>query len=107
MVRSVDDSPPPPMTARLSDLEIQRALGSLPGWSRRGTVLTKTFAWPTFARGIEFVDRVAKAADAANHHPDIDIRYSKVTCTLSTHDDRATTEKDLALAGEIERLAEA
>jgi 4a-hydroxytetrahydrobiopterin dehydratase len=88
------------MTARLSDLEIQRALGSLPGWSRRGTALTKTYAWPTCARGIEFVNRVAKAADAANHHPDIDIRYSKVTCTLSTHDAGGITEKDLELAGE-------
>jgi 4a-hydroxytetrahydrobiopterin dehydratase len=105
--RAVDDSTSPPMTLRLSDLEIQRALASLPGWSRRGTVLTKTFAWPTFARGIEFVDRVAKAADAANHHPDIDIRYSKVTCTLSTHDAGGITEKDLELAAEIERLAEA
>ena len=104
---AVDDSTPPPMTARLSDLEIQRALGSLAGWSRRGSVLTKTFAWPTFARGIEFVNRVAKAADAANHHPDIDIRYSKVTCSLSTHDAGGITEKDLQLASEIERLAEA
>jgi 4a-hydroxytetrahydrobiopterin dehydratase len=104
---TVDDSTPPPMTARLSDLEIQRALGSLAGWSRRGSALTKTFAWPTFARGIEFVNRVAKAADAANHHPDIDIRYTKVTCTLSTHDAGGITEKDLELAAEIERLAEA
>ena len=105
--RAVDDSTSPPMTARLSDLEIQRALGSLSGWSRRGTVLTKTYAWPTFARGIEFVNQVARAADAANHHPDIDIRYSKVTCTLSTHDAGGITEKDLELAAEIERLAEA
>ena len=52
------------MPARLSDLEIQRALGSLPGWSRRGDVLTKTFTWPTFAAGIDFVTRIAKAADA-------------------------------------------
>jgi 4a-hydroxytetrahydrobiopterin dehydratase len=103
---AVEASSSPPMTARLSDLEIQRALGSLPGWSRRGTVLTKTYTWSTFARGIEFVNRVAKAADAANHHPDIDIRYSKVTCTLSTHDAGGITEKDLELAGEIERLSE-
>jgi 4a-hydroxytetrahydrobiopterin dehydratase len=94
-----------PMTATLSDLEIQRALGSLPGWSRRGTVLTKTFTWPTFAQGIDFVTRVAKAADAADHHPDIDIRYTKVTCTLSTHDAGGITEKDLKLAGEIENLS--
>ena len=92
------------MTARLSDLEIQRALGSLPGWSRRGTVLTKTFTWPTFAQGIDFVTRVAKTADAADHHPDIDIRYTKITCTLSTHDAGGVTDSDLKLADQIEKL---
>ena len=93
------------MPTRLSDLEIQRALGSLPGWSRRSDVLTKTFNWPTFGQGIAFVTRVAKAADAMNHHPDIDIRYTKVTCALSTHDAGGITELDLELAGEIERVA--
>jgi 4a-hydroxytetrahydrobiopterin dehydratase len=93
------------MPAPLSDLEIQRALGSLPGWSRRGSVLTKSFVWPSFARAIEFVNRVARAADAANHHPDLDIRYTKVVCTLSTHDAGGITELDLRLAGEIERVA--
>jgi 4a-hydroxytetrahydrobiopterin dehydratase len=95
----------PPMPPRLSDLEIQRALGALPGWSRRRNVLTKTFTWPTFAQGIEFVARVATQADAMNHHPDIDIRYTKVTCALSTHDAGGITELDLKLAGEIERVA--
>jgi 4a-hydroxytetrahydrobiopterin dehydratase len=93
------------MPARLSDLEIQRALGSLPGWSRRGDVLTKIYAWPTFAAGIEFVNRVARAADAADHHPDIDIRYTKVTCTLSTHDAGGITEADLTLARRIEEIS--
>src|SRR5688500_14868537 len=86
---------PPAMPARLSDLEIQRALGSLPGWARRADVLTKTFTWPKFADGIEFVNRVAKAADAVDHHPDIDIRYTKITCALSTHDAGGITEADL------------
>ena len=93
------------MPSRLSDLEIQRALGTLPGWSRRMDVLTKTFTWPTFAQGIAFVSRVAKAADAMNHHPDIDIRYTKVTCALSTHDAGGITERDLELAREIEQVA--
>lgn len=91
------------MPARLSDLEIQRALGGLQGWSRRGDVLTKTFTFPQFMDGIDFVVRVARLAEAANHHPDIDIRYTKVTCTLSTHDAGGITVKDLELAGEIER----
>jgi 4a-hydroxytetrahydrobiopterin dehydratase len=92
------------MPARLSDLEIQRALGSLPGWSRRGEVLSKTFTWKTFGEGIAFVTRVARAADAADHHPDIDIRYTKVTCALTTHDAGGITAADLALAGTIETL---
>ncbi|CAN5371718.1 4a-hydroxytetrahydrobiopterin dehydratase [soil metagenome] len=92
------------MADKLSDLEIQRALGSLPGWSRRGDVLTKSFSFPTFAGGIDFVQRVAKEADAMNHHPDIDIRYTKVLFTLSTHDAGGITENDLSLARTIESL---
>ena len=93
------------MPPRLSDLEIQRALGTLPGWARRGEVLTKTYTFPTFAEGIAFVQKVASAADAANHHPDIDIRYTKVTCALSTHDAGGITQNDLSLAATIETLA--
>lgn len=94
------------MPPRLSDLEIQRALGSLPGWARRGDVLTKSFAFASFLDGISFVQRVARAADAADHHPDIDIRYTKVICTLSTHDAGGITANDLALAATIETLIE-
>ena len=90
------------MPARLSDLEIQRALGSLPGWSRRGDVLTKTFIFSKFMDGIEFVVRIARLADAANHHPDMDIRYTKVIVTLSTHDAGGITQNDLDLAKQIE-----
>lgn len=91
------------MPRNLSDLEIQRALGGLTGWSRRGDALTKTFTFATFAEGITFVDRIAKLADARQHHPDIDIRYTKVTLVLSTHDAGGITEKDLELAGAIEQ----
>jgi 4a-hydroxytetrahydrobiopterin dehydratase len=85
-------------------LEIQRALGELTGWSRRGDALTKTFTFAKFADGIAFVDRIAVAADAANHHPDIDIRYTKIAISLSTHDAGGITEADLKLAKEIEGL---
>lgn len=95
------------MPPRLSDLEIQRALGSLPGWARRGEVLVKTFTFRTFADGIDFVQRVARAADRMNHHPDIDIRFTKITCTLSTHDAGGITDSDLALAAAIETVATA
>ena len=95
------------MPPRLSDLEIQRALGSLPGWARRGELLTKTYTFKKFADGIDFVQRIARAADKMDHHPDIDIRYTKITCTLQTHDAGGITDDDLTLAGTIETLIEA
>jgi 4a-hydroxytetrahydrobiopterin dehydratase len=93
------------MAERLSDIAIQRELGKLPGWSRRGDVVTKTYQFPKFLDGIDFVVGVAKAAEAADHHPDIDIRYTKITCALSTHSAGGITQKDLDMAGQIEGLA--
>jgi 4a-hydroxytetrahydrobiopterin dehydratase len=93
-------------TERLSDISIQRELGTLPGWSRRGDVITKTFQFREFLTGIDFVNAVAKAADAADHHPDIDIRFTKVTFSLSTHSAGGITQKDLDLAKKIERAGE-
>jgi 4a-hydroxytetrahydrobiopterin dehydratase len=90
----------------LSDLEIRRALAALSGWSRRGETLVKTFTMRTFPEAIAFVNRVADAAERANHHPDIDIRYTKLVFTLSTHDAGGITQKDLDLAGEIEAVKE-
>jgi 4a-hydroxytetrahydrobiopterin dehydratase len=93
------------MPQKLSDLEIQRALGTLSGWSRRGDALTKTFSFDAFTKGIAFVSRVATIADSMDHHPDIDIRYTKVTMTLSTHTAGGVTKKDLELAERIEQSA--
>ncbi len=89
----------------LSDIEIQRALGRLPGWSKRAGVISKLFTMPTFPVGISFVQRIADAAEAAQHHPDIDIRYTKILVVLSTHDSGGLTQKDIDLAGVIEALA--
>ena len=93
------------MSDLLSDIEIQRGLGTLPGWARRGDALTKTYTLPSFPAAITLVQRVADAAERAAHHPDIDIRYTKVTFTLSTHSAGGVTKKDLELAREIEKLA--
>jgi len=93
------------VSALLSDIAIQRALGTLPGWSRRGDTLAKTFTLPSFPAAITLVQRAADAAERANHHPDIDIRYTKVTFALSTHSEGGITQKDIDLAGEIEQLA--
>lgn len=86
-----------PATA-LSDIEIQRELGSLAGWSRRGNALTRTFVFPTFMAGIEWVRRVADLAESMDHHPDLDIRYTKIAVTLSTHSAGGITARDFALA---------
>ena len=94
------------MAERLSDIAIQRELGNLPGWSRRGEVITKTFQFRNFLTGITFVSAVAKAAEAADHHPDIDIRYTKIICTLSTHSAGGITQMDLDMAGQIEKVHE-
>ena len=95
------------MGERLSDIAIQRELGNLPGWSRRGDVITKTYQFRTFMAGIDFVVAVAKAAEAADHHPDLDIRYTKIACSLSTHSAGGITQNDLDLAKAMERLAKA
>ena len=90
------------MAELLSDIAIQRELGGLTGWSRRGDALTRTYQFRNFADAMEFVNRVASIAEGANHHPDIDIRYSKVTLTLSTHDAGGITANDLNLAKAID-----
>jgi 4a-hydroxytetrahydrobiopterin dehydratase len=93
-----------PSTPLLSDIEIQRELGTLPGWTRRGNVLVKTYTFATFPAAIDWVRRAADLAEAMNHHPDLDIRYTRVTATLSTHDSGGITSKDLALARGLEGL---
>ena len=90
--------------AKLSDIEIQRELGTLPGWSRRGDTLSKQYTFATFLEGIEFVTKVANAAEVMQHHPDLDIRYTKVLAVLSTHDAGGITVHDVNLAREMDRL---
>jgi 4a-hydroxytetrahydrobiopterin dehydratase len=93
------------MKAKLSDLDIQRALATLPGWMRKGESLAKTFQRPDFVDAMKVVNQVAEAAERRNHHPDIDIRYNKLTFTLSSHDAGGITQRDLDLGGEIEKIA--
>ena len=90
------------MAARLSDIEIQRALSAIPGWTRRGDALARTFEFTTFPEAVAFVTRIAEAAERMNHHPDIDIRYTKVSCSLATHSAGGITQKDFKLAEAID-----
>lgn len=86
------------MTDTLNDESIDGWLKGRKGWSRSGKALTKTFEFPSFRNSIIFVNRVAGLADDMDHHPDIDIRYSTVIITLTTHSAGGITDKDLKLA---------
>jgi 4a-hydroxytetrahydrobiopterin dehydratase len=76
------------------------------GWSVVGGALERTFEFPSFAEAIAFVNRVAAAADEANHHPDIGISYRRVTLRYWTHSAGAITERDVAEAARIGALAD-
>ena len=91
--------------ATLPQDEIDAALaGDLSAWHQDGDAITREVAARTFLQGITLVQQVAEAAEAMNHHPDIDVRYTTLTFTLSTHSEGGLTAKDLDLAGEIDRL---
>lgn len=90
----------------LSDIEIQRQLGALPGWARKGDTITKTYQFSAFPTGIDFLRKVADVAEEQQHHPDVDVRYTKLTFQLSTHDAGGITDKDFTLATSIEGLFE-
>jgi len=85
----------------LTETEIQERLPRVRGWERRGSEIRRTWAFADFRAAMAFVNRVAELAEAAGHHPDIDIRYSKVTLALSTHDAGGLTARDFALAESI------
>jgi 4a-hydroxytetrahydrobiopterin dehydratase len=91
--------------AALSDDEVRDGLARLPGWRRDGDEIVRDYELPTFLGVIDFVQRIAALAEAANHHPDLDIRYNRLRVALTTHDEGGLSERDLKLAGEIEAAA--
>ena len=92
-------------TTTLSETEIKSRLEGLPEWAELSGAIQRTYVFADFVSSIAFVNKVAALAEAAAHHPDILIRYSKVTLTLSTHDAGGVTEKDFALAGQSDAAA--
>ncbi|HKI87181.1 MAG TPA: 4a-hydroxytetrahydrobiopterin dehydratase [Thermoanaerobaculia bacterium] len=88
---------------RLKAERIQRELKRLPGWepAARGKAIRRTYELPGFRAALAFVAYVGELAEAKQHHPDIDIRYNKVTLTLSTHDAGGVTGKDVEMAAMI------
>ena len=93
-------------TALLTEEELRTALADLPDWTRAGDSITRTVEAASFPAGIDLVGRVAAVAEEANHHPDIDIRWRKVTFTLSTHSAGGLTAMDVQLAKRIDELAQ-
>lgn len=83
---------------------LKQFLTEHPQWKHEGGMIRRTYEAPSFLEGIEFVSRVAKAAEAADHHPDIDIRWRKVTLALVTHDAGGLTWRDTKVAAEADTL---
>jgi 4a-hydroxytetrahydrobiopterin dehydratase len=91
----------------LDDHDISAGLTTLPAWRRHGKEIHAVYRAPDFPSAIALVDAVAIKAEAANHHPDIDIRWTSVTFMLSTHSAGGLTELDLVMAREIDDAASA
>jgi 4a-hydroxytetrahydrobiopterin dehydratase len=88
--------------AKLSADEIAGLLGPLAGWEYRDGAIRKLYRFKEFMDGIDFVNRVAEMAEAADHHPDIAINYTRVTFSCATHSEGGVTQKDIDLAANIE-----
>lgn len=93
-----------PYAPLLTDAEIAASLPSVPDWRREGEELVRTFRCDTFRAAIAFVNRVADAAEAADHHPDIEINWKRVTFRVTTKASHGLTAKDFAMAATIDRL---
>ncbi len=91
----------------LSDAQITEQLAALPSWHRVGEEIRAEFRGDDFVAAMAFVDAVATRAEAAGHHPDIDIRYNTVRFALSSHSEGGLTGKDFALAARIDGAAAA
>jgi 4a-hydroxytetrahydrobiopterin dehydratase len=89
---------------KLNTTQITTALDSVPDWKKKGRTITRTCQFKDFPAAIKFVNAVARLAEKAWHHPDIDIRWNKVTLTLTTHDAGGLTGKDFILAKKIDQV---
>ena len=92
---------------KLTTDEIDKHLQELPGWRVENDTLIKQFEFATFVKAIEFVNILAESAEEIQHHPDIDIRYNKVTVGLSTHDAGGLTVLDTDFAASADTTADA
>ena len=89
---------------KLTEDQVAAGLESLPEWSQNGDSIQRTMTFDDFVQAMRFVNRVADEAERAQHHPDILVRYNKVTLTLSTHDAGGLSAKDLSFAATCDTL---
>lgn len=89
---------------KLNATQIKKSLSSVPNWKKKSSTISRTFEFKDFPAAIKFVNRMAKLAEKAWHHPDIDIRWNKVALVLATHSEGGLTQKDFALAKKIDAL---
>jgi 4a-hydroxytetrahydrobiopterin dehydratase len=90
---------------KLDEAKIISALVELPDWKRAGEKISRTYEFKDFPGAMKFVNAIAKLAETAQHHPDIDLRWNQVTLGLTTHDAGGLTQKDFALAKQCDALA--
>ena len=79
-------------------------MSKLGNWTLRQSIISRKFAFANFTQAMRFVNRAARLAEAANHHPDITISYNRVKLALTTHDEGGLTMKDFRLAGRINKF---
>ena len=89
---------------KLSEDQIGAQLDTFPEWAEINGQIQRTFQFEDFDQSIAFVGRIAEYAEQVQHHPDILIRYNKVTLTISTHDAGGITHKDFELARTADAL---
>jgi len=92
------------MSKTLSEQEIQSALSSLHGWSRKGIAIERKYEFKDFVEAMKFVNKVADVAESVGHHPDIQIVYNRVTLQLTSHDSGGVTQRDVNMAGKLNEL---
>ena len=92
-------------TMPLNQTEIDQKIQTLPQWQQQDQTITRTFKFKNFVEAIDFVNKLVKPAEAAQHHPDLEISYNKVKVSLTSHDAGGLTQKDFDMAQTISKLA--
>lgn len=93
-------------TMPLTQAQIDQKMETVPQWQQSEQIITRTFEFKNFVEAIAFVDKLVEPAEAAGHHPDLEVSYNKVTVSLTSHDAGGLTDKDFSLAQTISGIAE-